>query len=126
MIKALKASWGVGTATITSPAELRSLIERVRELKEPTMLFLEATTGSTLVVGLGAKESVLTFAEKDGTSFHSVGDTRRTGYLQFRCRDTVDDFHAEMAIPEPAAIEAALEFLETGRKPQGVLWEADS
>lgn len=51
----IRANWGTGTATITTPAELRSIIERVRELKEPTMLFLEATTGSTLVIGLARR-----------------------------------------------------------------------
>lgn len=63
--------------------------------------------------------------EKDGTSLHSVGDTSRTGYLKFCCRDTVDDFYAEMAIPEPEAIQAAIEFFETGGKPQRLIWEAD-
>ena len=89
------------------------------------MLFLESFTGSTLVIGVGAKDSILTFAEKDGTTFHSVGDLRRTGCLQFRCRDTLDDFQAEMAIPEKQAISAVLEFFETGARPQVVKWEPD-
>jgi len=125
MIKALKVNWGGEATTVTNVAELHAVIDRIRELAEPTMLFLEAQSGDTLVVGLGSPESVLTFAEQDGSTFHSVGDTSRRGYLRFRTRDTVDDFHAEMAISESRAMEAALEFFETGRRPQGIKWEAD-
>jgi hypothetical protein len=106
-------------------SELRAVIDKLRQIGQPIMLFLEATTGVTLVVGLGAPETVLTLAEQDGVTFHSLGDTSRRGYIQFLTRDLIDDYHAEMAIPEQQAIEAALEFLETGQRPQGIKWEAD-
>lgn len=126
MIKRLNATWGgQERAIITNANELRSLVDRLRGLSEPTMLFLEAGTGSTLVLGLGAKDSVLTFVDKVGTSLHSVGDQTRTGYLEFRCNDTVDEFHAEMAISEAQAVDAAFEFFETGELPAMVKWEHD-
>lgn len=51
--------------------------------------------------------------------------------MQFHCRDTVDDFYAEMAIPEPKAIEAdswqdedeglvPVKFTADGRVPSNV------
>jgi hypothetical protein len=125
MIQRLTATWGEGEVTITNANELRSLVDRVRNLSEPTMLFLKAGTGSTLVLGLGAKDSVLTFIEKDGTSLHSAGTPGRTGYLKFRCRDTVDDFHAEMAVSEAQAVDAAFEFMKTGELPATLRWERD-
>jgi hypothetical protein len=125
-IRVFKASWGRGISMVTHADELRALMDRIRSLGEPTMLFLEAASGPTLVLGLGASESVLTFVERGGVSFHSVGDQARRGYLKFRCRDTVDDFHAEMAVPESRAIDAAFEFLKAApSKPTSVAWEAD-
>lgn len=89
------------------------------------MIFLEAEGGRTFVFGIGRGESVLTFWDPDGTSFHSLGDVTRKGHLQFVCRDQVDDFMAEMAVPERAAIAAAEEFLATGERPCAVTWEPD-
>jgi hypothetical protein len=45
--------------------------------------------------------------------------------LKFWCRGQIDDFLAEAAIPEQAAIDAAVEFMVEGRVPSSVRWEAD-
>jgi len=89
------------------------------------MLFLEHENGKTLVVGLGHGESVLSFVEHGGATFHSVGDLGRTGCLRFWCRDQLDEFMAEMAIPELVAVRAAFEFFRTGDRPVEITWEAD-
>ena len=43
----------------------------------------------------------------------------------FLCRDQIDEFMAEAAIPESTALEAAEEFVATQKRPSSVKWEAD-
>jgi hypothetical protein len=121
----MKACWGSSATEIATRDELRAIAAAIRASGQPTMLFLEADNGKTLVVGLGHEESVLTFVEPDGGSFHSRGDTEREGFLSFLCRDQVDEFMAEMAVPEGDAVVAAEAFVETAERPPGVTWEAD-
>jgi hypothetical protein len=122
----VKAYWTESTErSVRNEAQLASVIAEVLALDEPTMLFLEHEVGSTLIVGIGANETVLTFVESDSTSFHSIGDKERVGVLKFWCRDQVDDFLAEMAIPTTSGIDAAKYFLAKGQKPQNVTWEPD-
>ncbi len=125
MFKELKASWGKDAATITNVVQLRAIIHKIRQSGQPTMLFLEATTGVMLIVGLGAPESVLTLVEQDDLTYHSLGDINRRDCLQFLNGEVIDDFDADAAIPEQQAIEAALEFFDTGQRPQCIKWEGD-
>ena len=115
-----------GQRDLASRSDLRALIADVRALGVPTMTFLEdAAAGATFVFGVGRPETVLTFVTRDGTSFHSLGDARRTGVLEFWCNDQRDDFLAEMAIPEGQGLVAAEAFVLTRRRPTNVEWEAD-
>jgi hypothetical protein len=72
----MKATWGEEEATIGSREELDAVVLAIRRSGQPTMVFLEAESGKVLVFGVGHDESVLTFAEPDGTSFHSLGCDR--------------------------------------------------
>jgi hypothetical protein len=121
----VKAYWREHETTIATREDLDQIIRAIMQSGEPTMLFMENDTGEMLVVGLGRQESVLTFVEPDGTSLHSLGDATRSGTIQFWCRSQLDDFLAEMAVPEALAREAASEFLVNGGRPCGVQWEAD-
>lgn len=121
----MKASWGPNEALVQSQRELDVVVDDVRRSRQPTMVFLEAENGRALVFGVGLGESVLTFTEPDGTSFHSVGDRHREGYLHFLCRDQIDEFMTEMAVPEHKALLAAAQFLATGDRPSEVQWEPD-
>jgi hypothetical protein len=121
----MKASWGGTETTVNSAHDLKTVIASVRKSGRPTMVFLEATNGNVLVFGVGQDESVLTFAEPDGTSFHSLGDRERKGYLHFQCRDQMDEFMTESAVPEGDALIAAEQFLATSERPSAVPWEPD-
>jgi hypothetical protein len=121
----MKANWGDNEAAISSSDELRALINDVRNTGQPTMVFLEADDRTVLVFGIGREESVLSFVAPDGTSFHSLGDRDRKGYQMFLCRDQIDEFMNEMAVPEPDAISAAEHFLVTREQPPQVTWEPD-
>lgn len=121
----MKVSWGARSAVIHSEQELVVLLAMVRAASKPVILFVEHSSGATLAAGIGAPESVLTYVGSNGTSFHSVGDTRRLGRLQFLCRDQVDEFMEEMAVPEADAIAALLQFVEAGARPNNIQWEAD-
>jgi hypothetical protein len=111
--------------SVETVAELRAEIARIRALDQPTMLFLEHDNGDVLVVGLGAELSVLSLSRRDGSSFHSVGDLERIGFIQFSSQGVMEDFFAEMAVPEEDAVTAAVTFAETGQAPENITWEAD-
>ncbi len=125
MIQIMKASWGERTSVVTSRAELEAVRREIDTSGQPTMLFLQVGDGRCLVLGLGAPESVMTYVEPGGRSFHSLGDIGRKGHLVFLNRDQLDEFMAEMAIPTTVALDAAVEFVETGERPSSVRWEAD-
>lgn len=110
---------------IHSREELIGTIEVVRAVKEPTMLFLERSDGYSLILGLGSAQSVLTLVEPNGTTLHSLGDAQRSGTLRFWCRDQVDEFLAEMAVPESVAVDAALAFFSSTEMPPNIRWERD-
>ncbi|WP_437837249.1 Imm1 family immunity protein [Sorangium sp. So ce1153] len=122
----MKCYWTEQEATLAaSMDELLEFFADVKNIGHPTMVFLEHDNGRMLVIGLGSSESVLTFVESDGASFHSVGDTSRSGVLRFWCRDQLDEFMVQMAIPESLAIDAARSFFVSGVMPSNVIWEAD-
>ena len=121
----MKASWGANEIVVVSRDDLDVIVGSVRTSGQPTMIFLEAENGRVLVFGVGQEESVLTFAEPDGTSFHSLGDRDRKGCLHFLCRDQIDEFMTEMAVSERDALVAAEQFLATSERPSQLLWEAD-
>lgn len=121
----MKAEWSGGSAQLNSTTELDQVMGAIRELGRPTLLFLSATDGKTLVVGIGWEESVLGYMEKGRVSLHSLGDPERKGALSFEGLTEPSEYSLEMAIPEPVALEAAKEFLKTGARPAGVTWEAD-
>ena len=124
-VMTMKARWGVGERTVVSVDDLSAAMMAIENGGQPTMLFLEEPGGPTLVLGIGLSESVLTFVETDGASFHSRGDVSRKGRLQFWCRDQLDEFMEEMAVPLEVARRAASEFVRTKARPTAVLWEAD-
>ena len=121
----MRAQWGDSEMTVDAHEELDTVIESVKGSGQPTMVFLKADNGNILVFGVGYDESVLTFFEPNGRSFHSLGDTRRKGHLRFLCRDQVDEFMKEMAVSEKQARLAAQQFLTTRERPSAVSWESD-
>ena len=125
MRNSMKAFWRDAERQVQTEHELREVVETVQRLDAPTMLFLEGEGKQMLVVGLGHPESVLTFIQSDGQSFHSLGDPNRTGRIRFWCRDQIDEFMEEMAVPEQEAVKAALQFLATEQRPSTIRWEAD-
>jgi hypothetical protein len=101
----MKAYWSNSSErSLSSQRELTEVIGEVRRLGRPTMLFMESDGGTTLVLGIGGNQSVLTYMDAAGVTFHSVGDVSRNEVFQFWCRDQLDDFLMEMAVPESAAV----------------------
>jgi hypothetical protein len=122
----MKAYWTeLDERELSDDAGLTALIGEVLALSRPTVLFLEHDDGQTLSIGLGASETVLSYVDVGGTSFHSVGEPGREGVLKFQCRDQLDDFLAEMAVPAALGLEAAKAFVARPEQPQNVAWEAD-
>jgi hypothetical protein len=121
----MNASGDRARRIVRSDAELSATIADVRALGRPTILFLEDEGAGCLALGIGAALSVMAFVRPGGESFHSLGDASRKDVVRFWCREQLDDFMAETAVPEETAIAAAYEFLRTRQQPSTVRWEAD-
>jgi hypothetical protein len=121
----VKARWTrSSTESFSSVEELQTLIEKVRRLGRPTLVCLERDD-KTLAFGVGAPESVLVWMDSDKTTWHSVGDLSRKGHIQLWNCDQLDDFLAELAVPEEVGIDAAMSFAMSGERPDNVRWESD-
>jgi hypothetical protein len=121
----MKLQWlRSSSISLSSTDDLLAAIETVRLEGRPTLVHLEHD-GRSLWFGVGAAESVLTWAERDGETFHSVGDLSRKGVVQLWNCGQLDDFIAELAVPENIGIEAAVAFAATGERPTNVRWESD-
>jgi len=122
----MKAYWQAGVERRVETVDaLHGLIAEVESLGMPMMLFLEHESGTMLVAGLGHAETILSFVGREGNTFHSVGDKDRSGVLRFWCRDQLDEFLAETAVPGDVGSRAADMFYETGEPPSNVTWEPD-
>lgn len=121
----MKASWGGNDCAINSRTDLTAVVDAVLTSAQPSMVFLEAPNGNVLVFGVGLDESVLTFVEPDGRSFHSIGKVDRRDLLVFLCRDQLEDFMGEMAVPTRDALAAAEQFVSNHQRPPAVRWEPD-
>jgi hypothetical protein len=123
----MNVQWAESSVELASPSELPGAIQTIRRLGRPTMVYLNRD-GRTLVFGVGAAESVLTWMDANGEAWeawHSVGDLSRKGCIQLWNGNQLDDFPAELAVPEQAGIDAAMSFASTGRRPENVRWEGD-
>ena len=121
----MQAQWTRSTKVpLATPQELEAVIETVRRIGRPTVVYLERD-GQTLAFGVGCTESVLTWMDRDQTTWHSVGDLARKGTIQLWSCDQLDDFFAELAVPEAVGLDAARSFAATGRRPDQVRWEGD-
>lgn len=59
----MKASWGNTSCEVASLADLDRVLVTVQSSATPTMLFLEASNGTTLAIGVDAPEAVLVFVD---------------------------------------------------------------
>jgi hypothetical protein len=122
----MKAYWGKEEVDVTTSEDVAAIVSAVSQSQQPTIVFLHAKeNGRTLAFGVGHAESVLTFVEPDGRTFHSLGDVNRKGHFVFLCRDRFQEFDLEQAIPTEDALSAANQFLANGEQPTSVRWEAD-
>jgi hypothetical protein len=122
----MKATWGDTRRVVESVEDLAAVVDAIRKSAQPTMVFLEASSGAWLAFGVGHEESVLVFGEADPhETFHSLGEPYRKGVLEFLSQGQLDEFSKEGAIPGALALRAAEQFLATGVRPDVITWESD-
>jgi hypothetical protein len=121
-------TWGVDNAAeITTGKEFEDLLDALTVQCSGYGMIVQIThpNGSTLAIGLGREESVLTYFDGQGSSFTSVGDRDREDYLAFEFEGDVSEMMGAKAVSELTARAAAREFSETGKLPQNVEWEKE-
>ena len=120
----LKATYGYETESVASTDELTALLDKVASLPLPTWLELATPSRDALLIGLGRDFSSMRFIEghENGDVYHSTAtlDSPENAEFQFGTVPTSMDPRSAVAVA--AARTAAVEFLQTGRRPEGVEW----
>lgn len=120
--------WGINQrAEVGSVEELDALLDRLAEQASEHGVIVQAKhpSGTILAIGLGRAESVLTYFDRQGTSFTSVGDRERDDYLAFEFGGDVSEMMGAKAIPIHEAREAVRLFFDDGEPPSLVEWEQE-
>jgi hypothetical protein len=116
-----------GRAEVASVEQLDRLLDDLTEQARPRpfMAVLISGTGDSLAIGLGRKESVLSWVSATGDPpYHgSNGDPSATGLVVFFYGGSWSEFPRSYAVPVADARAAAREFFETGVRPNQVGWE---
>jgi hypothetical protein len=108
--------------------ELKMTLERLdREAARTTPFIVEISSqqGDVLSIGLGRTESVACFIpyNRSEPSFISVGERSKGAPVSFVFHDETSEFRRESVISKPLALNAALEFFESGGRPTNIKWE---
>ena len=115
---------------VISVADLDEALDQVEgkgEPARPLIAVLVSPRGSSLGIGLGGPQSVLTFDSGSGMPpyFESVGDKahRESGVVVFYAGGQWTEFPSGALIPKESARKAIRIFFETGERPNNVIWE---
>lgn len=124
----MKARWGEAEEEhISKIEELDSLLNLLDERQAPLIVELVHEDGSTMAIGVGADQSVLTFFDENNQSWAGIGDRSRDDeVLVFEFCGEPSEIPAEMALPPSVTRAAARSFFESGRRPDGIDWERDT
>jgi len=107
------------------------LRRRLGELQEharrkPMFVVLHAPNGSSLAIGLGREVSVLSYAVPGGwPARHAVGDETNDALITFDYFGHFSEMPARYAVPVETALEATVEFFNSGKPTDRLLWEED-
>jgi hypothetical protein len=123
-----RIEWGESDGEwVTTIEELDRLLDALvlQAADRPFVVELISPKGDTLSVGLGLKESVLSWVPAGGDPpyFTSEGNLQADGTVVFFYRGDWSEFPRWSAIPVEAAREAVSEFWHTGQRPTSVKWE---
>ena len=111
---------------VSSLDELEGLLDAIDREGTAILVELEHDTGSSLAVGVGYRESVLSFGDGQGNFYTSVGDKRRRDPgVEFQFGGQESEFYSAMLIPCTDARAAARTFFVGGGMPNNVTWDRD-
>lgn len=131
----MRIEWSTDIGAAAPALESRALhdekdLERIldeigRSAAEPVVAELVAPDGARLGIGVGGPMSVLAFnPSSDPPYFLSVGDGgTRDEDAVFYLHGHWTEFPATALLPNPAAREAARQFVSTGERPEKIEWE---
>ncbi len=94
--------------------------------QKPVIVTLNAPDKSCLAIGLGRDLSVLNYIAPGGwPALHVVGDEANDGVIDYMCFGQFSQIPARNTIPIDRAIEAAVEFFNSGKLAEALQWEND-
>ena len=113
---------------VRDASDLLQVIERIsRETpSQATVLCLQdPSIGSLFTCVVGASWSIATFAVSDDDPHESVslGDLASTGLVGAYFMQHYSEFPANATVPPHAALNAAIEFLQTHERPTSIDWK---
>jgi len=117
------------SGTLRPTESKKSLLEKLEDMNSqcaanPTIVELIAPDGATLVIGVGGRQSYLSYIHPAGwPAFTSVGDPAAEGVMPFSVNGCYTELQRRCAIPHAVAFEAAAAFFETGNQPPVICWE---
>ena len=121
-------NWEQNEVAVESVQELDAHLDRLTleaESELPFMVALAREDGSTLSIGLGRTESVLSYvsASLDPPYFMSRGDVDQNGPARFVYSGEMTEFPPWSGVPAESAREALRVFFETGELSPEISWE---
>jgi hypothetical protein len=114
--------------TISSLAELDQTLDAIHAEFAPAKMGmlaeLYAEDGSSLTMGLGRDQTVVTYAGPDGMPpyYLSEGDPLETGLVRFHISNQDSEFPRSALVSASRAREAMRTFFRTGRLPPEIKW----
>lgn len=113
---------------IESLPELDKTLDRlIAESKEPTLVSVLNLKKDSLAIGVGHKETILSFVKGDGDPpyYISLGNPNLEGIIAFNYGGQESEFPAKYLIPMEKGREAVKHFLASGKLDHTVNWVED-
>jgi len=117
---------GAATYAAETSAAFEAILDSVHEQAQhrPLIATILSPHGWRILIGLGGPESVLQFDYQDSSPcVVTLGDPGRDGVESFDFEGQETEVPRWNLIPAEGARHAALEFFETGVRPDTVAWE---
>ena len=124
-----------GTLDIEKKQQEIADVEQLREallaahhqaVSEPIIALLNAPNDSRLAVGLGSNRSVLNYIAPGGwPSRHAIDATADEGLARYKLAGQETEVQLQGTVPVQDAINACLNFMQTGKTSEALEWQED-
>lgn len=109
--------------------ELDTILDQLNkefDQKRPSLVEIENQSGDILAIGLGLKESILSFVSASGDPPYWISKGKKKNLedtIVFYCYDEWSEFPSSALIPMEVARSVMKEFVKTGKLSDEIDWE---